>query len=206
MTRTHLRWVLASVIALYAPAIGVGTILRVPLDENPRGAYTLYKDLLPLIIAIPAAYLAFAFQRRNSYLQALRGLWRELVAGVSSALAYADTTSPTEDEYLATLTKLSAAIEEVRGVFKNVPARGVRGGWYPFEPVKQIYRAIHDLGFGASATPERRAAVRESIFDMWKRSREQLLVEFDRDEPTHHHAGYAPTDFWAAQGRRDRAG
>ncbi|MFL5492951.1 MAG: hypothetical protein ACJ8DC_01065, partial [Gemmatimonadales bacterium] len=58
---------------------------------------------------------------------------------------------------------------------------------------KQIYRAIQDLGFGAAATPERRATVRESIYDMWKRSREQLLAEFDRDKPTYHHAAYAPT-------------
>jgi hypothetical protein len=138
--------VLACVVAVYTGAVALGVILRVPVHKDPRGWYTLYKDLLALIIAIPAAYLAFAFQRRNSYLQALRELWRELIAGVSSALAYCDMTTPTEDAYRATLTKLSSAIEEVRGVFKNIPATGVRDGWYPFEPVKQIYQAIRDLG------------------------------------------------------------
>jgi hypothetical protein len=90
------------------------------------------------------------------------------------------------------LVKLSAAIEEVRGVFKNVPAQGAPDGWYPFEPVKQIYEEVRQLGHGAAATAARRAAARAQIYDMWKRSRAQLLTEFDRDTPTHHHATYAP--------------
>ena len=78
-------------------------------------------------------------------------------------------------------------------MFKNVPARGSPDGWYPFEPVKQMYQEMVALGYGRAATIERRQATRARVLDMWKRSRSQLLAEFDRDKPTHHHARFAPT-------------
>ena len=76
-------------------------------------------------------------------------------------------------------------------MFRNVPAAGSPDGWYPFEPVKQIYQEIRDLGSGAQATAEARAAARDRIYRMWKANRVQLLAEFDREQPTHHHAQYA---------------
>lgn len=192
MTRIHLRRILIGVIAVYALALALAVFLRRPFAEAPSGYYATYKDLIPLVIAIPAAYLAFAFQRRGSYLQALRTVWEHMVGAVAGALTYTDTESPTREQQLQTLGKLSVAIEEVRGVFRNVPAAGAPEGWYPFEPVKQIYQEIRDLGSGPQATPAARAAARDRIYRMWKANRLQLLAEFDRDLPTHHHAQYAP--------------
>jgi hypothetical protein len=191
MTRNHLRWILAVVISVYAIAIATGILLRRPFSQDPSTYYTAYRDMMPLVIAIPAAYLAFAFQRRSSYLSALRSVWGHMVGAIAASLAYADTESPTQEHQLQVLVKLSIAIEEVRGVFKNIPTSGTRDGWYPFEPIKQIYQEIRDLGFGAGMTPEAGAAAKERIYDMWKASRAQLLAEFDRDRPTYHHADYA---------------
>jgi hypothetical protein len=114
-----------------------------------------------------------------------------MVGSVTSALAYTAIEAPTEAQHLEVLTKLSVAIEEVRGVFQNVPARGARDGWYPFEPVKQIYEEVRQLGFGPSIDNERRTAAHDRIYAMWKLNRTHFLAEFDRDEPTHHHAHYA---------------
>lgn len=191
MTRIHLRRILIGVIAVYALALALAVFLRRPFAEAPSGYYATYKDLIPLVIAIPAAYLAFAFQRRGSYLQALRTVWEHMVGAVSGALTYTETDAPSRELQLQTLGKLSVAIEEVRGVFRNVPAAGSPDGWYPFEPVKQIYQEIRDLGSGAQATAEARAAARDRIYRMWKANRVQLLAEFDREQPTHHHAQYA---------------
>jgi hypothetical protein len=194
MTRKHLRWVLILVVAIYSMALLLALWLRSPLSSDDSSYYRTYKDILPLIIAIPAAYLAFAFQRRGSYLQALRSLWSQLVGAISAALVYTETENPTKDQYLAALMKLSLAIEEVRGVFLNVPNEAEADGWYPFEPVKQIRQLILDLGHGEAATPEKRAAVNLKIYKMWKSSRNQLLAEFDREIPTHQHAEYAYPD------------
>ena len=82
MTRIHLRRILIGVIAVYALALALAVFLRRPFAEAPSGYYATYKDLIPLVIAIPAAYLAFAFQRRGSYLQALRTVWEHMVGAV----------------------------------------------------------------------------------------------------------------------------
>lgn len=191
MTRRHLRRILSAVITVYATAFVAGVLLRFPYAEVESPYYKTFKDLLPVMIAIPAAYLAWAFQRRSSYVQALRALWTNMVGAVTSALAYTELRSPTEDQHIAVLTKLSVTIEEVRGVFTNVPVSTAPNGWYPFEPIKQIYQAVKDLGFANSATPEAKARTRAEVFRMWKDSRKQLLAEFDREMPTHHHAEYS---------------
>lgn len=190
MTYRHLQVHLFCVLAVYALAIVLGLSLRWPYNEEATGYYQIYKDLIPLIVAIPAAYLAFSFQRRNSYLQALRTLWSHMVDGIAAALVYTDTPSPSQAQYYETLEKLSVAIEEVRGVFKNVPAPDEPDGWYPFEPIKQIRKQIFDLGYGEQATPEMRAEAKDQIYKMWKASRGQLLREFDRDRPTHYYAHF----------------
>lgn len=191
MTRMHLRLVILAVVAIYIAAIGVGIYLRVPYSAGASNLYQLYKDIIPLVIAIPAAYLAFAFQRRSSYLQALRTLWSHMVEAISAAFIYIETADPTEQQYLATLQKLSATIEEVRGVFKNIPTSASADGWYPFEPVKQIYKQIKDLGFGDMAKGKDRKKIGSIVSNMWRENRSRLLAEFDRDKPTHHHAEYA---------------
>jgi hypothetical protein len=139
MTRIHLRRILIGVIFVYALALALAVLLRRPFADAPSGYYSAYKDLIPLVIAIPA-YLAFAFQRRGSYLQALRTVWEHMVGAVAGALTYTETDAPSQELQLQTMGKLSVVIEEVRGVFRNVPAPGAPEGWYPFEPVKQIYR------------------------------------------------------------------
>jgi hypothetical protein len=192
MTRRRLRVLVLGVGAFYVLALAVGVALRMPFEAEATGRYATYKDLLPLVIAIPAAYLAYAFQRRGSYLQALRGLWSHMVSAVSAALAYTECPEPTEERYAAVLTGLGVAIEEVRSVFQDVPTRAAAEGWYPFEPVKQIYEEVKRLGFGGSATAARREAARASIYELWKRSRSRLLSEFDREVPSRQQADFAP--------------
>ena len=150
-----------------------------------------YRDLIPLIIALPAAFLAQAFQRRASYVQGLRSLWGNMVGAVAAALTYTETPSPSKEQYVDVLRRLSAAIEEVRGFYANVPSNVAPGGWYPFEPVKQIHGVIRALGFGDAVT-ERRDEAHEAIYAMWKRARERFVAELEVELPTHHHAAYAP--------------
>ncbi len=92
---------------------------------------------------------------------------------------------------IETLEGLSVVIDQCRGVFRNIPTQAGHGGWFPFEPIRQIYWEIRNLGYGEQVTEEMRQRARDQIENMWKRSREELLAEFDRDVPTSHHAGYA---------------
>ena len=192
MTRKRLARITRSVAGVYALALVVGVALRVAFPAPGSLVYQTYRDLIPLIIALPAAFLAQAFQRRASYVQGLRSLWGNLVAAVAAAVTYTETPSPSKEQYVDVLRRLSAAIEEVRGFYANLPSATAPGGWYPFEPVKQIHGAIRALGFGDAASEGRREEAGEEIFAMWKRARERFVAELEVELPTHHHAAYAP--------------
>ena len=192
MTRQRLTRATRYVAAVYATAIVLGVVLRVASPEPASAVYQTYRDLIPLIIALPAAFLAQAFQRRAAYVQGLRAVWLSMVGAVASAITYTDLPSPTKEQYADVLRRLSAAIEEVRGFYANVPAAGSSAGWFPFEPVKQIRDVVRELGFGDAATQERRDEAQEVLYDMWRRARAQFLGELEVEVPTYHHAAYAP--------------
>jgi hypothetical protein len=193
MTRARLSRITKTVAALYGAAILLGVLLRVAFPAANSPVYQTYRDLIPLIIALPAAFLAQAFQRRASYVQGLRSVWSSLVGAVAAALTYTELPSPSKEQYADVLRRLSAAIEEVRGFYANVPSAASRSGWYPFEPVKQIHEAIRTLGFGDAATEDKRDATQAEMYQMWRQARERFLAELELEVPTHHHAAYAPS-------------
>jgi hypothetical protein len=190
MTKQQLQRITLAVIGIYLMAIILGIILRL-CDSGPEWLlYSTYKDLIPLVIAIPAAYLAYSFQRRGSYVQALRAYWSLLVRAVQGAYSYTNQSQPSFDEYSQVLTDLSVVIDEARGIFENLPVRGKPVGWYPFEPIKEIRRDLYNLGYGEAVTAEKLDALRSRIDRRWKLVRKELLREFDRDVPTHHYTWY----------------
>jgi hypothetical protein len=192
MTRKVLaRWI-AVAVSVYAGAVILGLVLRVVYKEPTSVVYPTYKDLIPFVIAVPAAFLAYGFQQRGSYLQGLRSLWGNMVGAIAAALTYTELPNPSKEQYAETLQRLSSTIEEVRGFYRNVPGDLATGGWYPFEPVKQIFDAVKALGFGEGATDHLRAQAHDAIYGMWKRTRAQFVTELDLAVPTHHHAAYVP--------------
>jgi hypothetical protein len=183
MIRRRLYHTTIFVIAIYAVAIFVAFIFKFTL---PSWAYDTYKDVLPLIIAMPAAYLAFCFQKRNAYMQALRSLWSNIIAAVQLGYDYTFIPEPTREQYAETLSKFSMAVDEVRGVFCNIdvelkPPKGL----YPFQPLKDIQDEIRILGFGNDVSIEKQKQTRAKINNEWKELQAKLLLEFDRDVPTY---------------------
>jgi hypothetical protein len=192
MTRQRLSRTTKRVAIVYASAIVVAILLRVVFPGPDSVVYQTYKDIIPLIIALPAAYLAQAFQRRSSYVQGLRTVWGNMVGAVAASLAYTELPSPPKEQFVDVLRRLSASIEEIRGFYANVPSGISSTGWYPFEPVKQIHGVVRTLGFGDSATAERRAEANAEIYDMWRKVRERFVAELEVEVPTYHHTAYAP--------------
>ncbi len=183
MTRKQLRCVTFMVIGIYALALGVGLALRIVGPPTPTPYYETFKDLIPLILAIPAAYLGYCFQQRGSYLQSLRSLWSQIVIAINNAIQYTYLESPTQDQFRKTLTDLSIVIDELRGVYKNIGESSKNVGLYPYEPFKDIHKAISDLGFG-SLNENARMMARRKIVGHWKSIRSNFLDEFDRAIPT----------------------
>ncbi len=184
MTRKRLQRCFAIAISCYALAILLGIGLKVVFPARDHPVYSTYKDLVPFLIAIPAAWLGLCIQQRNSYMQQLRKLWSDMVSSVQEGIQYTFLANPTSDQYAKVLSRLSCAIEEVRGVFENLP-RGQSGiGLYPFEGLKVIRQEVMNLGYNGPTAQDRAAAARRAIIRQWNELRSKLLREFDRDLPT----------------------
>jgi hypothetical protein len=78
------------------------------------------RSLIPVLIAVAAAWLTFCLQRRVAYTVALRSLWEKMVASVQAAIQYTHLPKKTAEEYRKVLENLGCRIDDVRGVFRNV--------------------------------------------------------------------------------------
>jgi len=184
MTRKQLRRTLIAVVAFYAFTL-IAAIGIYYFDNSDKKVdyYQIFKDIMPLIIAIPAAYLGFCFQRRSSFLQALRQVWSNLIISVNSAIQYTHQTQTTDKQFGDTLVTISKSIDEVRGVYKNLKETNKDIGLYPFECLKEIHKIISDLGYG-NLDVIKAIEARKHIRHNWGNLRRSFLSEFDRSEPT----------------------
>jgi len=178
MTRRQLRRAIIQVIGVYTIAAGMGLALGV--STSPY--YDAFRDIVPFVFGIPAAYLGYCFQQRQSYMESLRMLWTRLVQAVQESIRYTFDPTPTQREYAQALMELAIAVDEVRGVYKNIGERAGQVGVYPYEPIKEIYNAVAELGYG-ELTAEQREIARQRIKGHWRSIRANFLDEFDRAEP-----------------------
>ena len=189
MTKRTIRNQFIGAIVTFCCLIAVGIGVSVIDHSNNRVIFSTFKDLLPLVIGIAAAWLGFCVQRRSAYQQQLRALWSKLVEAVQSAIQYTTLNTPTQQDHNASLLKLSVAIDEVRGVFCNIDeSKREKRGYYPFEPIKDIYGLIENLGYGDSFKANEVEISRKQIFALWSDARSEILKEFDREEPTFPHS------------------
>ncbi len=195
VTRRQLRRAIITVIVIYFTAGVTGLVLR----ATTTSYYDTFRDIIPFIFAIPAAYLGYCFQRRSSYLESLRSLWSKLVRAVQEAIRYTYDPTPTQEEYADVLTALAIVIDEVRGVYKNVGERPGHIGLFPFEPIKEIHSAMRTLGYGELGAEERELA-RKRLIGHWQSIRANFLDEFDRAEPSKVVSPYLET---ASDARKD---
>lgn len=188
--KTIYNWFIAAII-YFALLIIVGIALSIVDQSDKRILFSTFKDLMPLFISIPAAWLGYCAQRRSAYLQQLRSLWSKLIDTIQSAIQYTHTECPSQAEYLSILVKLSSAIDEVRGLFCNIGETDNKIGLYPFEPLKDIYGLIEKLYYGDKFSSKEAIEARKKVFALWKDVRQELLKEFDREEPTFPHSHWA---------------
>jgi len=180
--RTFRRNVL-TVIAFYA-LVTTALVLARQLDATKHEhVYATLKDAIPMLIAIPAAWLGYCLQRRQSYLKDVRDLWSKLVAAVQEAIQYTHLHSPPQADFAKVCKTLSIAIEELRAVFANIGERQKAAGLFPFEKLKTIQSTITTLGFGEGVTPQMARDARAEIVGNWKLLRGHFLSELERGVP-----------------------
>lgn len=183
MTKRKLIRIIIVYTVSYSLILALGLCLYVWDKSGNKVYYSLFKDLFPVIITIPLAYLGFCFQRRSNFMIALRTLWGNLIHSVNIAISYTYNQNNSQENYLEALFELSKSIDEVRSVYKNLDEDEKQIGHYPFESLKTIYKIIESLGYGEMEGKQMEIE-RQKIRSNWKQIRQTFLTEFDRSEPT----------------------
>lgn len=147
--------------------------------------YGLFKDLLPLATALPAAILAGIYQRRTSFLQQLRTTWTTLVDAVQDVVQFTHVARPEAPEFSKVMKKLSVVTDDFRSLYKNLREEKGSRGFYPFESLKQIQNAISEYYLAKDYSEPKQKATRKLVIGLWQQVRGPVLEEFDRLEPTY---------------------
>ncbi|MBL7915070.1 MAG: hypothetical protein JNL49_08490 [Bacteroidia bacterium] len=181
MTRIVLNRILLFVILFYI--IVVLLAFHLNLNVSNQKYYTTLKELLPIIFAIPAAYIVFCFQRRNEYLKALRSVYSLLVEVYTDFMDYSYCQEKNDERYFKLKSCISKAIEEIRSVYENIDEIFDEDeGLYPFEPLKEIYHIDLEKLHNGDFTFETNKQIRTTHYKKWKEIRINFIVELERTQ------------------------
>ena len=189
MTRRELRRWVRLVIGFYVTVAMLAIGFRIQIPEQ-TGAYETFLDIIPLLVAFPAAWLGVCFQRRASFLKQLRDLWSSLIRSIQSSIQYTHLSNPSQGQFGSVMSELSCVIDDFRSVYSNLEEEEGKPGFFPFESLKMIRKEISGLWYGEGFRRDECEAARGRIIKYWKTLRQPLLHEFDRHEPTHFDSPY----------------
>jgi len=152
-----------------------------------KDTYELLRDMSLLIATGGVAFITNVFQKRSSFIAALKEEWRDIIAAKSVLFSYTQLEKPTRELYLATFCKLSETIDNMRSVYRNVGETTDMVGLYPYAPLHDMRRALQTLDPRKHPAPdaEARALVRDAILQSFYALRETFLEELDLEEPDH---------------------
>jgi hypothetical protein len=192
MTRASLRRTLRRVYlfigALLAMALAAKLLKDVPVwgPIDPKDIYEFLRDMSLLIATGGVAYITNVFQKRHSFVEALREEWREIVETKSALLAYTHRPSPTHEQYVATFNQLSQTIDNMRTVYRNVGETSRLVGLYPFVPLHDMRRVLQTLDprKGQPIGPDDCAVARDAMLQSFYALRDSFLDELDLEQPT----------------------
>jgi len=181
------------IVALVAAAIIGGLFGGAP----GLALYQIVVDFTELQVAVIAVYLAYVFQQRSFFVQMLRELWSQIITAKNEIIRYSHDPVLTQEKYGIAYSAISEAIDEMRGVYRNVGETPERLGLYPFEPLHDMLRALTQLGYGEPSDGQR-ANCRARVVRAWNALRYDFRREFRPPEPSH-----PITKAYAADPRRD---
>jgi hypothetical protein len=200
MTKAMLIRRLAAVVVVIVGLVAAAVLGRLFGGAPGMVLYEIITDFTELQIALIAVYLAYVFQQRALFVQMLRGLWSQIIVAKNEIIRYAHDPHLSQEKYARAFGAISLAIDEMRGVYRNVGEHGDALGRYPYEPLQDMARALTQLGYGEPSDGQR-ANCRARVIRAWNALRYDFRREFRPPEPSH-----PITEPYAADPRRDSSG
>ena len=186
--RVYATIVLVLAISLIAKFVDHIPVLRTSgLGASLKDVYEYLRDMSLLIATGGVAYVANVYQKRASFIDALKEEWRDIIAAKSALFSYTQLERPSLDQYLAAFCKLSETIDNMRSVYRNVGETGDLIGIYPYVPLHDMRRALQTLDPRKNPNPdaEARNLARDAILQSFYALRETFLEELDLEAPDH---------------------
>jgi hypothetical protein len=194
MTRSSLRRTLRRIYVLLTLVLAISFFAKIA-DHVPyvagtgaekilKDVYEFLRDMSLLIATGGVAYVTNVFQRRHAFIESLREEWRDIIQAKSAILQFMHKSEPTHAEYVATFTRLSETIDNMRIVYRNVGETRDLIGLYPFAPLHDMRRVLQTLDpkDEQSRTVDRKLA-RDAMLQSFYALREHFLEELDLEEP-----------------------
>jgi hypothetical protein len=197
MTRSNLKRTLRRVYVLLVVVLAISFIAKIAdhvpglagtgLEKLLKDGYEYLRDMSLLIATGGVAYITNVFQKRHSFVEALKEEWRDIIATKSSLFAYTQLERPTLEQYMAAFCRLSETIDNMRSVYRNAGETDELIGLYPYAPLHDMRRALQTLDPRKNASPdtETRNLVRDAILQSFYALRETFLEELDLEQPDH---------------------
>jgi hypothetical protein len=195
LTRSRLKRTLRRIYALLVVVLAICLLAKtahhVPvLADTIAGrllvdAYEFLRDMSLLIATGGVAYIANIYQKRQSFIEALKEEWRDIILAKSALFTYTQLERPTLEQYLETFCKLSETIDNMRSVYGNVGETASLIGLYPYAPLHDMRRALQTLDprKAPNADADTRTLARDAILQSFYALRETFLEELDLEEP-----------------------
>jgi hypothetical protein len=197
MTRSTLKATMRRVYALLGSVLAICLMAKfvdhIPalrgsgLEALLKDAYEFLRDMSLLIATGGVAYITNVYQKRSSFVDALKQEWRDIIAAKSALFSYTQLEKPSLEHYLETFCRLSETIDNMRSVYQNVGETDDLVGLYPYAPLHDMRRALQTLDPRKSPSPDgdARNLARDAILQCFYALRETFLEELDLEEPDH---------------------
>ncbi len=152
------------------------------------GEYCLHRSLIDAeiiagLLGVAAAILAILFQRRAEFVASVRAEWELCLDAIALVRALYASKAWSEEEYLRTYSKVWAAIDGMRSVYKDHGETGGRVGYYPYATLHDIRLIIaHDYKKGKALEPAEVDWRVDQIESCWRVFRLRFLSELETPE------------------------
>ncbi|MCF6200056.1 MAG: hypothetical protein L3J67_11815 [Hyphomicrobiaceae bacterium] len=186
MTRKRLQKILILHFLLFMAILAGALACKLSGNALLFSVYEFIRDMSLIFVTLAAAYLAHVFQKRANFLQSLRDEWREIVDTKSALVAYCEQPDTQVNDFVEARRRISQAIDYMRIVYKNILESDQYIGFYPYEPLHDMRRALNSIDPRKrnDITFEDKRVVKRTIVAAFLALRENFLEEFDLQEPT----------------------
>jgi hypothetical protein len=155
------------------------------IEHALKDIYELLRDMSLLIATGGVAYISNVYQKRSSFVTSLETEWRALVATKNALYAFCEKPQPSADDYIDVFCRLSASIDNMRIVYRNVGETDELIGLYPYAPLHDMRRTLITLDprKNNDIPVEYRKLSRDAILQSFYALRETFLDELDLEQP-----------------------